>query len=124
MIDDLPLIDDAEARLSTADLARRILKKNGQVTAEQVGWLKERKWGLPREDFWEFRQRMHPELITGWWPKQIARHLQIFYSDLVAGKRPKLLISAPPQHGKSMAITDFIARVAGRNPDLKTIFAG
>ncbi len=67
---------------------------------------------------------MHPELITGWWPEQIARHLQNFYKDLIAGKRPKLLISAPPQHGESMAVTDFIAWVAGRNPDLKTTFAG
>jgi hypothetical protein len=48
-------------------------------------------------------------LIKGWWPKEIARHLQIFYNDLVAGKRPKLAIAAPPQHGKPMAVTDFIA---------------
>jgi hypothetical protein len=82
MMDDLPLIE-ADTRPSVADLARRMLKRKGQVTAEQVEWLIKYKLGLPREDFWEFRQRMHPELITGWWPKQIARHLQIFYSDLV-----------------------------------------
>src|SRR6266436_1388590 len=41
---------------------------------------------------------------------------------MVAGKRPKLAISAPPQHGKSWAATDFIAYVAGKLPDRKTIF--
>jgi hypothetical protein len=30
---------------------------------------------------------------------------------------------AHPQSGKSMATTDFIAWVAGKNPELKTIFA-
>jgi predicted phage terminase large subunit-like protein len=32
-------------------------------------------------------------------------------------------LQAPPQHGKSRAAEDFIAYVAGRNPDLMTIYA-
>ena len=39
------------------------------------------------------------------------------------GERPKMAIMAPPQHGKSWAATDFIAWVAGKNPNVKTIFA-
>jgi len=34
-----------------------------------------------------------------------------------------LIIEAPPQHGKSEAITDFLSWVAGKHPELKTIFA-
>ena len=30
-----------------------------------------------------------------------------------------LIIQAPPQHGKSEAISDVISWIAGRNPDLK-----
>jgi predicted phage terminase large subunit-like protein len=48
--------------------------------------------------------------------------LQKFYDDLQAGKRPKLVIQAPPQHGKSVQIIDFIAWVAGHNPDYRTIY--
>jgi hypothetical protein len=33
------------------------------------------------------RSRMHPEMIHGWWPKEIVRHLQIFYNDLIATLR-------------------------------------
>jgi hypothetical protein len=62
-------------------------------------------------------------MVTGWWPQHVAKHLQKVYKDLETGKRPKLAITAPPQHGKSMSVTEFIAWVAGRNPDLKTIFA-
>ncbi|MDR1349671.1 MAG: phage terminase large subunit [Zoogloeaceae bacterium] len=48
--------------------------------------------------------------------------MQKFYDDLQAGKRPKLVIQAPPQHGKSVQIIDFIAWVAGHNPDYRTIY--
>ena len=42
---------------------------------------------------------------------------------MVAGKRPQLALMAPPQHGKSWAATELMAWVAGKNPNLKTIFA-
>jgi predicted phage terminase large subunit-like protein len=62
-------------------------------------------------------------MLTGWWTDCIEAALQNFYEDLMAGRRPKLAIMAPPQHGKSWAPTDFTAWVAGKNPDFKTIFA-
>jgi predicted phage terminase large subunit-like protein len=43
--------------------------------------------------------------------------------DFEAGRRPKLAMFAPPQHGKSWPATDFVAWMAGRSPDRKTIFA-
>jgi hypothetical protein len=57
------------------------------------------KWSYARRDFWKFRQCIHPDLIVGDWPREISRHLQRFYDGLVAGKRPKLVILSPPQHG-------------------------
>ena len=76
-----------------------------------------------RESFWAYRQYINPKMKLGWWQKDAAAHLQQFYSDLIAGKKPKLVIQAPPQHGKSETIVDFIGWVAGKNPDLKTIYA-
>lgn len=76
-----------------------------------------------RESFWAFRQYINPRMKRGWWQRLMARHLQQFYHDLVDGKRPKLVIEAPPQHGKSKMIVDFIAWISGKNPDLKTIYA-
>ena len=43
--------------------------------------------------------------------------------DFENGKKPMLIIEAPPQHGKSEAITDVISWIAGRNPHLRTIYA-
>ena len=76
-----------------------------------------------RRSFWAFRQFMHPNLKKSWWQKDAAHKLQQFYEDLIAGRRPKLLFQAPPQHGKSMMIVDFIAWISGKSPDIKTIYA-
>jgi hypothetical protein len=75
------------------------------VTREQIKTRAEAEFDKARKSFWAFRLAIHPELIQGGWPREIAGHLQVFYDDLIAGKRPKLAIAAPPQHGKSMAVT-------------------
>jgi predicted phage terminase large subunit-like protein len=76
-----------------------------------------------RHSFGAFRQIIRPNMLWGWWVEQISLELDRFYNAFSAGKRPKLAIMSPPQHGKSSAAEDFAAFVAGRNPDAKTIFA-
>jgi hypothetical protein len=58
-----------------------------------------------------------------WWTDEVSEHFQQFYKDLLDGKRPKLALMTPPQHGKSKAVNDFVAWLAGVNPDLKVIFS-
>ena len=38
---------------------------------------------------------------------------------MIAGRRPNLALMTPPQHGKFRAVSDFIAWLAGVNPDIK-----
>ena len=75
-----------------------------------------------REDFWAYRQYMNPGLKLGWWQREIANVLTDFYDELVAGNRPKYVIEAPPQHGKSVQIVDFISWLAGKQPELRSIY--
>lgn len=75
-----------------------------------------------RESFWAFRQYMRPTLIKGWFHKELAYALQQFAYDLLTGTAPVLLVQAPPQHGKSLAIIDFLAWLAGLDPDRQTIY--
>lgn len=75
-----------------------------------------------RDRFWAYRQYMRPGMKLGWWQRLIARELQRFHEELTAGEKPILVIEAPPQHGKSETIVDFIQWVAGKNPDLRTIY--
>jgi predicted phage terminase large subunit-like protein len=76
-----------------------------------------------RDDFLTFRRRINPKVKTGWFFFDITAHLQRFYNDFAAGLRPKLIIQAPPQHGKSEAVTDFICWISGKDPDLRSIYA-
>jgi predicted phage terminase large subunit-like protein len=76
-----------------------------------------------RNDFSVFRRIIRPNMLWGWWADELARELQRFGADLIAGKRPILAIQAPPQHGKSEAASDFIAWIAGNHPDLNIIYA-
>jgi hypothetical protein len=73
--------------------------------------------------FWTFRRYIRPTMKCGWWQHEIADELQGFYRSLMNGERPKLVLMAPPQHGKTEQITDFLAWMAGKQPHLKTIFA-
>ena len=73
--------------------------------------------GVPQES------ALRDVMLWGWWVELVAVVLQQFYQDFVAGRRPRLALMAPPQHGKSLTAVDFIAWVSGKNPDIKTIFA-
>lgn len=95
----------------------------GQYTLADLDMIEEAMCRQARRSFWAYRQLMHPKMKRGWFQRHLAHRLQRFYEDLVAGKKPKLIIMAPPQHGKSDTITDFIAWVSGKHPDFKTIFA-
>ena len=78
-----------------------------------------------RESFLAFRKNLRygTTILWGWWVELVAVELQQFYQDFVAGRRPRLALMAPPQHGKSLTAVDFIAWISGKNPDIKTIFA-
>jgi len=76
-----------------------------------------------RDSFYAFRRMVRPGMLRGWFVESVELELQRFYKELAAGKRPQLALMAPPQHGKSWAVTDFIAWAIGKNPDWKTIFA-
>jgi hypothetical protein len=78
---------------------------------------------LARDSFETFRRTVRPEMIWNPFVHRLTRELQYFYNGYIAGKRPKLAIATPPQHGKSTAAEDFAAWTAGKLPDRKTIYA-
>lgn len=92
------------------------------INREQLGQIGQAYCSIARDNFWYFRKLIDPKLIDAWWQKHAAYHLQWFYEDMVAGKRPKMLLQAPPQHGKSRLLRDFCSWAAGKNPDFHMIF--
>ena len=102
---------------------KRPIEKANVFTPFDLELISETWYRKARQSFWVYRQLMRPNMKRGWFQKKLAYRLQQFYEDLIAGRKPKLIIVAPPQHGKSDTIQDFIAWLSGKHPDFKTIFA-
>src|SRR3954469_19952492 len=98
-------------------------RRRKPYTREQARLYEKSWYAKAREDFWTFRRMVRPGLKPCWWQELVAAHLTAFYRDLKLRKRPKLVLGAPPQHGKSDTMKDFCAWVAGKDPGMKTIFA-
>jgi hypothetical protein len=49
---------------------------------------------IPRLDFSAYRMQIDHALVDGWWWQHAAQALQEFYTDLLMGKRPKLVLKA------------------------------
>ena len=75
-----------------------------------------------RKSFNAFRWFINDDLIDGWFQREVCRVLEEYYYALMAGERPKLVIMAPPQHGKSVMINDFVLWLLGKRPDTKVIY--
>ncbi len=76
-----------------------------------------------RDSFAAFRRTIRPDLLWGPFVGRLTAEMQRFHEAFEAGKRPWLAILTPPQHGKSWSAEDFIAWMAGRHSDRKTIYA-
>lgn len=75
---------------------------------------------LARRDFSFFIQQTFPNFCFSEFSISVCRALQDFLDDVVAGKRPILIIEAPPQHGKSeLASRRFPAFAFGLYRDLR-----
>lgn len=79
---------------------------------------------LSRRNLSDFTNYTKPDFIEGWFNRIIAKELQQFYYDVMAGKQPRLIIQAPPRSGKSELFSRrFPAWAFGQNPDLQIIAA-
>lgn len=93
------------------------------MNREDIELLEQLAVAEAREDFWAYRQYINGgKMKLGWWQREVATVLMDFYHELIEGKRPKYVIEAPPQHGKSIQIVDFLSWLAGKNPELRSIY--
>lgn len=70
-------------------------------SAERAAVRSEARLSLARTDFLRFCQYVMPDFETVWYHKLIAEYLDAF----VDGRIPRLMIFAPPRHGKSQMVS-------------------
>ena len=77
---------------------------------------------LARRKLMPFIRSTKPDYKVGWFNRLLARELDKFLDDVIAERSPRLLIMAPPRHGKSEVVSRrFPAYALGRFPDLSII---
>lgn len=85
---------------------------------------RERSRRACRRSLLEYARRMLPSYRFGWFHDELARTLEVFMRDVEEGRRPRLMIFAPPQHGKSTIVSRaFPAWLLGAHPDWAVVTA-
>ena len=77
---------------------------------------------LARRRLLDFTQYTFPEYKAGWFHSHVCERLEQFFQDVQDKKSPRLMLFAPPRHGKSELVSRrFPAWAFGRNPDINII---
>nr|WP_232800851.1 hypothetical protein [Providencia rettgeri] len=75
---------------------------------------------IARRSLHEFIQYINPEYITSHFSQTVCDALDQFLVDMMEGKRPKLILGAPPQHGKSDIVSRYLpAYFFGKYPNMR-----
>ena len=70
----------------------------------------------------DFTLYTYPTYLMGWFHREVCEALDKFLADVLAKKSPRLILTAPPRHGKSELVSRrFPAFAFGRCPDLQII---
>ena len=79
---------------------------------------------LARRNLLAFVKRYEPTYMAGWVHKVICEELMAFSEAVARGESPRLMITMPPRHGKSMLASQYFpAWHLGRHPDHEFINA-
>jgi predicted phage terminase large subunit-like protein len=66
-------------------------------------------------------QHIKKDYLAGWFHKKLGRVIEKFLADCIAGKSPRLIIEAPPRHGKALSVDEVVPTPDGfkRMSDLR-----
>jgi hypothetical protein len=77
--------------------------------------LKRRK---ARGDLHSYIQYINPDYIASDFSREVCQSIDAFLTNMMAGKRPVLVLGAPPQHGKSDIVSRYLpSYFFGKFPD-------
>jgi predicted phage terminase large subunit-like protein len=75
-----------------------------------------------RCSFPAFIRYMKPDYYMGWFHERLAVAVNRFVDDVLARRSPRLIIQAPPRHGKSTQASRLLpSYIMGRDPDLEVL---
>jgi predicted phage terminase large subunit-like protein len=85
---------------------------------------KEVKIQAAREHLLPYIEYTKPSYRAGWFHREVCTVFEDFLADVLAGKRPRVILCGPPQHGKTeVASRRFPTWALGKHPNLRFICA-
>ena len=73
-----------------------------------------------RASLHDFIRYINPDYIVSDFSRKVCSELDTFLEDMAAGKRPILILGAPPQHGKSDIVSRYLpAYFFGKYPEMR-----
>jgi len=104
-------------RIKKRKTARETYAKR-ELTREQAASEEIHKRALAKRHLLAFIQRYEPNYISGWVHKVICDELMEFSRAVCAGESPRLMITVPPRHGKSLIASQYFpAWHLGNHPE-------
>ena len=77
---------------------------------------------LSKRHLLAFVKRYEPKYQAGWFHKLLCQELMQFLQDVIDQKSPRLIITVPPRHGKSLLASQYFpAWALGNHPHLEFI---
>ena len=77
---------------------------------------------LSKRTLKHFIKYTYPSYIATWFTELICQEIDIFLQDVIDKKSPRLMLFAPPRHGKSEIVSRrFPAYALGKHPDISFI---
>ncbi len=108
----------AKKRSKMAKKAANARKLSQKEQAQQELYRRE----LAKRHLLAFILRYEPNYEAGWFHKVLAEELMHFLEEVVAGNSPRLMLTVPPRHGKSMQASQYFpAWALGNHPHLEFI---
>jgi predicted phage terminase large subunit-like protein len=88
----------------------------------EISILNEKERRLAERHFSAFVRYMQPDYYMGWFHQRLARALHQFVIDVIEKRSPRLIIEAPPRHGKSTQASRLLPPfLMGRCPELEIL---
>ena len=104
-------------RSKVAKKAAKKAAKTRELTEKEKAQRELARRELARRHLLAFVQRYEPNYQAGWVHKVICDKLMKFSQDVIDGKSPRLMITMPPRHGKSLLASQYFpAWHLGNNP--------
>ena len=108
---------------------RRLVKERGQKAAKKAAKTRQEKARieianreLSKRHLLAFVKRYEPKYQAGWFHKLLCQELMQFLQDVIDQKSPRLIITVPPRHGKSLLASQYFpAWALGNHPHLEFI---